>query len=690
MELENKNENEYEEDDENKNIINHFDTISYHFIFPYDVYQENQEQIIQNIRDTLLEKKACIIVARNGTGKTILVLSACMSIKNNGIIILTRTHRQMIHFVKEIDLIRGKKNIDKSYIELQSRNEYCINPSVKNLEKNIIDMKCFQNLIKNGNYCLYNGISDTKKIKILTSTKNLNLEKIKYGNITNIKNYGIQNDICPYYISRLLVMDSAIILGTYMYLDKDIRRALNLNVKNKIIVIDEAHNLLNFLEEKQKKTIQLNTINFLINICKNQNYNKIFPFLERCKQFILQIYTSYKEKNDIKISYNVFYEYSKKYKITESLLSEIGMHLKELTANIKNFDFIYKISQILSFFELFNQVTEDTFLGYINIFQNEKEKNKIHDIQIGIQSIDIAPLIHEIINEGAKIVFISGTLNSSMFNFRLQLEHISHNVYEYPTNKQRIQTYIIGIGKKSQKLTTNYYSRNDTIYEEYGTLIQRLLQSIPEGTLIFFPSYEYKKKCLEYWNKINLITIKQNMMYFNLTNTTCIPLYDDISDENIDAIEEFKENVKKEKSILTSVFRSKGSEGENYTNIKGIFIIGIPFANVSDSSIKLKINYYNKLKTNYGNIWYTTDAIDAVNQACGRGIRKNHDYCALFLLDFRYTQSTYFNYLSEWIRNGTILFPNTQTIDTIITLIEKNLNIFYMKNKKINILKKLE
>ena len=117
-----------------------------------------------------------------------------------------------------------------------------------------------------------------------------------------------------------------------------------------------------------------------------------------------------------------------------------------------------------------------------------------------------------------------------------------------------------------------------------------------------------------------------------------------------------------------------------------VICIGIPFANLIDKRIKLKIDYMNNKKNNNnkinsigGNEWYLIDAMTAVNQSLGRVIRHINDYGVMICIDERYIN--YIKYFSFWIR---------ENYEKYKTNINSNFMIFFneqrekFKNEKIN------
>jgi regulator of telomere elongation helicase 1 len=124
--------------------------------------------------------------------------------------------------------------------------------------------------------------------------------------------------------------------------------------------------------------------------------------------------------------------------------------------------------------------------------------------------------------------------------------------------------------------------------------------------------------------------------------------------ENRKIVEEYKKVAKSETgAVLCCVFRGRNAEGSNfpYEEARGVFLIGVPYADYSDPVVKSQIRYYNNKRKGMGERWYLMDAFRAANQAIGRGIRHRDDWCNFILMDSRYEPHQ--NLISKWaIANG--------------------------------------
>ncbi|KAA0702057.1 Fanconi anemia group J protein [Triplophysa tibetana] len=111
-------------------------------------------------------------------------------------------------------------------------------------------------------------------------------------------------------------------------------------------------------------------------------------------------------------------------------------------------------------------------------------------------------------------------------------------------------------------------------------------------------------------------------------------------------------------ALLVAVCRGKVSEGLDFTddNARAVVTIGIPFPNIKDLQVELKMKYNDQHAKSRGLLpggrWYEIQAYRALNQALGRCIRHKNDWGALILVDdrFRANPNRYITGLSKWVR----------------------------------------
>lgn len=206
------------------------------------------------------------------------------------------------------------------------------------------------------------------------------------------------------------------------------------------------------------------------------------------------------------------------------------------------------------------------------------------------------------------------------------------------------------------KLSTKYSARyNEDVIHSYGKIISELIKTIPNGSIVMFPSYDLMKTMIQNWKIMELVEGENEVRFCN-----GIKIYREGNGDFNAMLSDYKRDASQKQTALFSVFRGKITEGTDLPHelCRGIFVVGIPFSNWNSPVVKGIIDYYDKTRTEgSGDAWYIYDALTVVNQGIGRGIRDPAtDYCKVFLLDGRYVyrKAFVYNKLSDWIKSNVI------------------------------------
>ncbi|KAH9398647.1 DEAD H (Asp-Glu-Ala-Asp His) box helicase 11 [Tyrophagus putrescentiae] len=154
----------------------------------------------------------------------------------------SRTHSQLSQFINEVKKTKKYHNEHNSLmlVPLSSRVNYCVNPDVNRFSNvNVINEKC-KELMNGKKKCCMNQPSLTQQLneEILGNVQDL--EDI----VTKAK----QLKACPYYASRSTLTEAEIVIMPYnILLHKGTRDSFGIHLKDSVIIIDEAHNLLETL-----------------------------------------------------------------------------------------------------------------------------------------------------------------------------------------------------------------------------------------------------------------------------------------------------------------------------------------------------------------------------------------------------------------------------------------------------------
>lgn len=162
------------------------------------------------------------------------------------IIYASRTHSQLTQAMQEL------KRTAYSYVRstiLGSRDQLCIHPDVSQQENNSTKIVMCQAMVKARSCYLQNRV---EKMTIERSIQELNI-----ADVEDIVKLGHKHKFCPYYMTRELKKQADVIFLPYNYLlDPKARRAHKLEMKNCVIILDEAHNVEKICEDSSSFQIK--------------------------------------------------------------------------------------------------------------------------------------------------------------------------------------------------------------------------------------------------------------------------------------------------------------------------------------------------------------------------------------------------------------------------------------------------
>ena len=215
--------------------------------FPFENYRIGQVELAKACYGTIKEGKTIFIQAPTGIGKTISTIYPSVKAIGEGlaekIFYLTAKNINKKVAEESIELLRAK-GIDINSISIVAKEKICMNDKVTCNEEECIYAKNYYDKIKT---VIPNILHEEKQI----STQELIV-------------YGEKYKICPFELSLDLIQWCDCIICDYNYIFDPrvyLRRVLDEDGKNSIILVDEAHNLIN--RARSSYTATLNKSKFL-------------------------------------------------------------------------------------------------------------------------------------------------------------------------------------------------------------------------------------------------------------------------------------------------------------------------------------------------------------------------------------------------------------------------------------------
>jgi regulator of telomere elongation helicase 1 len=302
--------------------------------------------------------------------------------------------------------------------------------------------------------------------------------------------------------------------------------------------------------------------------------------------------------------------------------------------------------------------------------------------------------------KGARcVVLTSGTL-SPMSSFASELAIPFPVRLENPHVIAPDQVWggVVPVGPSGKRLNSSYRFRDTDEYKaELGNAIVNFARVVPDGLLVFFPSYGVMRACVEFWRGHGTPSVwdrvcaakhavvepqdkKEFAAAFAEFNAALGLELPKSANANANRLGngagplDGGSGVARHRggAAFFAVCRGKVSEGIDFPDRAGraVILTGIPYAPKADAKVRLKRGFLDEKKANAergsdvsvdrdrgvdagqltGEAWYSQTAMRAVNQALGRVIRHRNDHGAVVLLDERFGYGNTRNQLSVWLR----------------------------------------
>ncbi|KAH9519884.1 DEAD H (Asp-Glu-Ala-Asp His) box helicase 11 [Bulinus truncatus] len=619
----------------------------------------------------------------------------------------SRTHSQLSQFVKEVmkcpyDAVR--------VVALGSRQNMCINPAVRKLNSlNLINDKCLelqQKKSKKRPGCPF------YKQELLQSFRDKAL--LKVVDIEQLVTTGKEMKACPYYGARLAVPLAEIVALPYnMLLHKSTREACGIKLKGNVVVIDEAHNLLETinnihsveitaaqivkahsqLSQYEKKfrsrltpknlmyvrqiLFALSHLAAVLGETRLQNLND-FLFQAQLDNMNMFKLLRYCQRSRISKKLHGFVEkyQEAEVKSEESMCSGVSKFLQEINVlkgkqeNSSNQPSVQSTDQQQASYMSSPLMQIESFLEALtNADQDGRivTHKEVLLSQSTLKFIMLNPAVHFVtVLKEARAVIVAGGTMQPVSEFKNQLFHaagiLPERIMEFSCGHvipgRQLLPLVVTKGPTGTTLDFTFQTRDKPhMIEELGRVLTNVCNVVPGGVVCFFPSYDYENFVYTNWEKNGVIAkIEAKKKVFREPKKSGVV-------EQV--LLEYSTCIKRCSSwqgsrtgaLLLSVVGGKMSEGINFSDDMGrcVMMIGLPYPNIHSPELKEKMNYLNSTFPKdqdgrlAGQVHYENLCMKAVNQSIGRAFRHKDDYAAILLVDQRYSKPSVSSKLPSWI-----------------------------------------
>ncbi|KAK7255379.1 hypothetical protein RIF29_28788 [Crotalaria pallida] len=575
--------------------------------------------------------------------------------------------------------------------------------------------------------------------------------------IEDLANLGRTLGTCPYYGSRSMVLKADLVVLPYQsLLSKSSREALGLNLKSNIVIIDEAHNLADSLISMYDSKI---TLSQLENVhCHVERYfmrfrNLLGPANRRyiqtlmvLTQAFLRVLHNEKDGSLVDSCHGIEQasEESTPSDFTMAIndfifeLNVDNINLVKLLKYIKESNIMHKVSgygeklatlEKMSAFDksgengeegscqsafqalasILQSLTNSDSDGRIIISRSRPSSFRKHGGYLKYVMLSGEKIFSEIVDQAHAVLLVGGTLQP--------VEEARERLFPWlPPNQlhffscghivpsDSIMPIAVSRGPSGHSFDFSYSSRSSPdMMRELGLLLCNLMTVVPEGIVVFFPSFDYEGRVYENWQSSGILErITKRKRVFreprnNMDVESVLKEYKDIICTSSSMNSEVNQ-ASHSGAILLAVVGAKLSEGINLSDGMGrcIVMVGLPYASPSDIELLERIKHIEGFRnlrshentrlsasydlhngdvrggfdilrscSNRGKEYYENLCMKAVNQSIGRAIRHINDYAAILLVDTRYacdSSKRSFSHpvtkLPQWIKDRLVSSTN--------------------------------
>lgn len=598
----------------NENLISkkRFQTVN----FPYENYRPNQEKLI-DFTFKALEREDCILIsAPSGMGKTIGTLypSIKFALQNNLRVFIATSKTTQQRIYEETLKIMTKNKGKFNSIILTAKEKIC-----NNVEFNCDPTVC--RYLEN-----YLNYDISKSVNILL-TKNVLNSRI-------IKREANKKMICAFELSLDASLGCDIIVGDYNYIfhpQVRLRRFFDAPYNNSIVIIDEAHNLVQRAIEYYSPSISQDDIILIkrhLRMAKLPNrltksgittFNRLSKYISNFDSLIEK---GGKWKTQI-IEINP--------KITIGIQKDLDLFVLEY---VREFTVRHKIipspkDPIIEFAEklnYFNSILKDSSTPeFSQLYKGEEKSLEIFCKSAALKLSKQINGFHSAIAQSATLFPLEYFQKMLGFPDETQKEEYGS---VFPKENQLRMTYPF--------ISTKYHDRSH--YEDdIANLILKSIKHKKGNYLVFFPSFKYLK------------SVSDKLRGHSLDTSLLIQEPNMNEKKRKHFLKKLQED--KQGFLLLGVHGGIFSEGVDFIGDMaiGVFIIG-PGLPAYTFEQELRKKYFeDKWKKGF-KYAYRNPGMNKVIQAAGRVFRSERDKGFVVLIGQRFETSFYSEVLpKDWV-----------------------------------------
>eukprot|EP01012_Entosiphon_sulcatum_P023723 TRINITY_DN2883_c0_g1_i1.p1 TRINITY_DN2883_c0_g1~~TRINITY_DN2883_c0_g1_i1.p1 ORF type:complete len:657 (-),score=73.87 TRINITY_DN2883_c0_g1_i1:402-2372(-) len=477
------------------------------------------------------------------------------------ILYASRTHTQLNQFIHELARTKYWQQPDFQVVQLAGRSTFCINEAVRKKaggQLHRINEICSDLQIAKPSAqdkgCPYLLAS---AVKVLRDTLLANSHDIE-----DVVVIGRRLSACPYFASRAALRAAAVITLPYQaLLSKTTRKALGINLSNCVVIIDEAHNLVDTINNlhsaelsytvAEKGTLQLQQYFDRYNarlLAKNRAH-------VRQLHGLVQKFSEYLRNPSSQVPADTV---SQQTIITTSqFLFQLGVdniNLFEIQQFIQESDIIRKLDNILENEQVvvhrkpkrqrctaerldpqFHKLHLYAIPRFLAALTNADQDGRVLVVNhkdytkscLKYILLNPSACFADVLDEARAVVLAGGTMHP--------IESLVEDLFPLSFNRERLHIFSCGhvvpkdnllavslsSGPTGAGFDLTYTHRSPQAMQELGRLVANIVNVAPDGVVVFFPSYHFEDAVISEWSRSGILArIERKKAFFREPRTS--------------------------------------------------------------------------------------------------------------------------------------------------------------------------
>uniref|UniRef100_A0A914Y5D2 General transcription and DNA repair factor IIH helicase subunit XPD n=1 Tax=Panagrolaimus superbus TaxID=310955 RepID=A0A914Y5D2_9BILA len=546
-------------------------------------------------------------------------------------------------------------------------------------------------------------------------------------NLSDLRAFGQKKKVCPYFLSRSAVNKAHIVVYSYHYLlDPKIAEIVSKDLNPRsVVVFDEAHNIDNVCIESMSVSLSrrlitrcegnLESLDRHLKKLKNENSERLkeeydrlvenlrekqrereedvaivnpgvpdevlqeaIPGTIRTAEHFLRFMTRFSEYIKHRMRTRVVHVESPA-SFLRDIHSSLMMERKALKfcserfaslaktlelADVSNFNPLVKLTQFATLVSTFSH----GFSVIIEPDEMSRDENSLPDCLVHLSCLDASVAMRPVVSRFQSVIITSGTLSPlDMYPRILDFQPAVMASLSMTQSRESFVPLMIGKGNDQVEISSKFECRDDTaVIRNYGNLLQELSKCVPDGIVVFFPSYIYMESLVSAWAKTRLLDdlTKHKLIFMETTDAV----------ETAHALEQYVRACESGRgAFLFSVARGKVSEGIDFAHHLGraIVMLGIPFVYTEGRILRARLEYLRDQFDIRENDFLTFDAMRHAAQCVGRAIRGKTDYGVLVFADRRFGKIDKRTKLPRWIQEHILPGCHNMSVEEGVSKIRR-------------------